>query len=95
MITGPTGAGKTTFLSQLSLDFACQGVNVLWGSFEVNNVRLLRKMLLQYNGAPLPIGHTADLNTIADRFQELPMSFLKFHGSTNIDEVNGDMKKVA
>jgi len=40
--------GKTTFLSQLSLDLAQQGVNTLWGSFEVKNVNLIRKMLGQF-----------------------------------------------
>lgn len=45
-----SGCGKTTLLSQLSLDFAEQNVPVLWGSFEIKNVRLLQKMLLQYYG---------------------------------------------
>lgn len=48
--TGPTGAGKTTLLSQLSLDLADQGMPTLWGSFEVKNVRLLKKMLTQASG---------------------------------------------
>jgi twinkle protein len=39
VLTGPTGSGKTTFLSQLSLDFAKQGKSTLWGSFEIKNVR--------------------------------------------------------
>jgi len=37
LITGATGSGKTTFLSQLSLDFLSQGVPTLWGSFEIRN----------------------------------------------------------
>jgi twinkle protein len=45
LITGATGAGKTTILSQMSLDLAQQGVNMLWGSFEVKNTRLVKKML--------------------------------------------------
>lgn len=31
VLTGPTGSGKTTFLSQVSLDLAEQGINTLWG----------------------------------------------------------------
>lgn len=50
VFTGNTGVGKTTFLSQLSVDLAQQGVNTLWGSFEVKNVNLIRKMLAQYSG---------------------------------------------
>ena len=45
-----TGSGKTTLLSQISLDFAMMGIPTLWGSFEIKNVRLLQKMLGQYNG---------------------------------------------
>ena len=34
----------------MSLDFVMQGVPTLWGSFEIKNVRLIQKMLYQYNG---------------------------------------------
>ena len=30
-----------------------QGVNTLWGSFEVKNTKLVKKMLQQYYGKPL------------------------------------------
>lgn len=53
VITGPTGSGKTTILSQLSLDLAAGGLNTLWGSFEIKNTRLLQKMLQQFAGRPL------------------------------------------
>jgi len=45
LITGATGSGKTTFLSQLSLDFLSQGVPTLWGSFEIKNEILASAML--------------------------------------------------
>ena len=51
--TTQTGAGKTTFLSQLSLDLCDQGVNTLWGSFEIKNIQLIKKMLMQYAGEDL------------------------------------------
>ena len=35
VFTGRTGSGKTTFLSEYSLDLCMQGVNTLWCSFEV------------------------------------------------------------
>jgi hypothetical protein len=83
VVTGPTGIGKTSLLSQISLDFAkkvlqstavhfivlascsvpirvrvrvsvrvtvydlLKGVNTLWGSFEIKNSRLAKKMLQQ------------------------------------------------
>lgn len=84
--TGPTGAGKTTLLSQLSLDYCIQGVSTLWGSFEINNVRLAKMMLRQFCGRNLE----KDLDQFefyADKFQQLPLKFMKFHGSTSIDQV--------
>lgn len=48
VFTGPTGSGKTTFLSQLSLDFLEKRVPTLWGSFEVKNEILATTMLHQY-----------------------------------------------
>lgn len=51
--TGSTGSGKTTLLSQLSLDYCLQGVSTLWGSFEINNVRLAKTMLRQFSGTKI------------------------------------------
>ena len=91
VLTGATGSGKTTFLGQVSLDLAEQGINVLWGSFEIKNTRLLHKLLKQYSRDALP--HCKDpqamenLNALADRFENLPMHFLRFHGGSDIDEV--------
>lgn len=87
IVTGPTGCGKTTLLSQLSLDFCQQGINTLWGSFEIKNTRLLHKMLHQMSGKSLSKVSMDELETIADEFQELPMYFLRFFGSTDVDEV--------
>jgi len=92
VLTGPTGSGKTTLLSQLSLDLASQNVNTLWGSFEVKNTRLIKKMLQQFHGSPLlqPGGGNQvvdGINAIADRFQTLPLHFMTFHGGTDVDRV--------
>jgi len=51
IFTGPTGSGKTTLLSQLSLDYCAQGVSTLWGSFEIKNTRLIKKMLQQHSAS--------------------------------------------
>ena len=90
VLTGPTGAGKTTFLGQVSLDLAEQGTNVLWGSFEIKNTRLMHKLLQQFARQPLPKGDPSlesQMNAIADRFQQLPMYFLTFHGGSDVDQV--------
>lgn len=47
--TGGTGVGKTSVLSQLSLDYCSQGVPTLWGSFEIPNTKLAKKMLSQFS----------------------------------------------
>jgi twinkle protein len=86
VITGPTGAGKTTFLSQVSLDLCNQGVNTLWGSFEIKNIQLMKKMLMQYAGNPNVL-HDDMFEHVADGFESLPMYFMRFYGSTDIDEV--------
>ncbi len=95
VITGPTGSGKTTFLSQLSLDFAEQGLSTLWGSFEVKNTRLLQKLLHQFSREPLPVtagqrqtAKTAEaLDALADRFEGLPLYFMKFHGGSDVTDI--------
>ena len=74
----------------MSLDLAEQGINVLWGSFEIRNTRLIHKLLQQFARQPLPRGSDASidqLQDIADRFSELPINFLKFHGGSDVDDV--------
>ena len=98
--TPQTGSGKTTFLGQASLDLAEQGINVLWGSFEIKNTRLMQKLLQQYMKDVLPVGladrdlpieekrkHINSLTALADKFESLPMHFMKFHGGSDVDDV--------
>lgn len=86
VLTGSTGSGKTTFLSEYSLDLAMQGITTLWGSFEIRNTRLALTMLQQYALAPLT--ENLDLfETLADEFERLPLYFLKFHGQESINVV--------
>ena len=74
----------------MSLDLAEQDINVLWGSFEIKNTRLMHKLLQQFARQPLPAGDPsmeAELNGLADRFEKLPMTFMKFHGGSDVDDV--------
>jgi twinkle protein len=90
VLTGATGSGKTTLLGQLSLDLAEQDVNVLWGSFEIKNTRLIHELLQQFAREPLPAGDPAvahKLELIADSFERLPLHFLKFHDGSDVDDV--------
>ncbi|KAG8038300.1 hypothetical protein G9C98_006627 [Cotesia typhae] len=86
VLTGPTGCGKTTFMSEYSLDLAMQGVNTLWGSFEIRNARLARTMLQQMAGVPLD-ENIQNFDTFADEFEKLPIYFMTFHGQQSIDVV--------
>lgn len=68
-----------------------QGINLLWGSFEIKNTRLLHKMLKQFSRKGLPSntdpGAKETLEALADRFENLPLYFMKFHGGSDVDEV--------
>lgn len=83
ILTGPTGCGKTTFMSDYSLDLALQGVNTLWGSFEIRNTRLASTLLRQMAGKPLDENLT-DFEYWADEFEKLPIYFMTFHGQQSI-----------
>lgn len=80
------GCGKTTFMSEYSLDLAIQGINTLWGSFEIRNVRLIKTMLQQMVGVPLD-ENLENFNTYANAFEKLPIYFMTFHGQQNIKVV--------
>ena len=82
------------------MDLAEQGINVLWGSFEIKNTRLMHKLLQQYMKDVLPVGladkeisleekkkEMVALTALADKFETLPMHFMKFHGGSDVDDV--------
>lgn len=91
------------------MDLAEQGVNVLWGSFEIKNTRLMHKLLQQYMKDVLPIGlgnkkdlsaeerqrQLEGLTALADKFETLPMHFMKFHGGSDVDDVLDAMEYAA
>ncbi|XP_025423683.1 twinkle protein, mitochondrial isoform X3 [Sipha flava] len=86
IITGPTGSGKTTFMSEYSLDLAEQGLPTLWGSFEIRNQRLAKIMLQQF--AKEPVHLNLDLfDNLANKFEKLPIYFLTFHGPQPLNMV--------
>ena len=108
MNTHTIRSGKTTFLGQTSLDLAEQGINVLWGSFEIKNTRLMHKLLQQYMKDVLPVGlgdkditveekqqQMTALTALADKFESLPMHFMKFHGGSDVDDVLDAMEYAA
>ncbi|XP_028651579.1 twinkle protein, mitochondrial [Erpetoichthys calabaricus] len=91
VFTGPTGSGKTTFISEYALDLCMQGVNTLWGSFEINNVRLAKIILTQFSQQRLEES-LDQFDEWADKFEELPLYFMTFHGQQNIKTVTDTMQ---
>lgn len=87
IVTGPTGIGKTSLLSQMSLDYAMQGVNTLWGSFEIKNTRLAKKMLTQFAAKDLGAVPKEEFDRVCEQFSQLPLYFLRFFGSTQLEQV--------
>lgn len=89
ILTGPTGGGKTTLLSQMSVDFVRAGVPTLWGSFEIKNSRLVEKQLQQYHtgsGSLRSLSHEK-LDSLADDFESLPLHYMNFHSSTELSQI--------
>lgn len=95
IFSGHTGIGKTTLLSQLSLDYCLQGRPTLWGSFELSNVKLAKLMLSQfysYKTRRSAVSLAKDFEEWAERFEELPMYFMCYHGSNPIERVIDTME---
>ncbi|CAD8060606.1 unnamed protein product [Paramecium sonneborni] len=87
ILTGPTGSGKTTFLSQLSLDFCKEGITTLWGSFEIKTDRLAEHQLLQAYKTDL-IKQKEFIDIAIQKFEnEIPIYYMNFYGSTDLDQI--------
>lgn len=103
IFTGPTGSGKTTVLSQISLDLCMQGMRTMWGSFEVRNSRLAQVMIQQIATKPIILDHSdhraipnnsrivneeeATFEAAFDRLSTLPIVFMNSFGSTPLESV--------
>ena len=73
-------------MSEYSIDLCQQGVSTLWGSFEVQNVRLVRMMLKQFSLVDLD-SSLQEFDKVAERFSQLPMYFTRFHGTNEVEKV--------
>ena len=87
VLTGASGSGKTTFLSQLSIDFLTQGIPTLWGSFEIKNDILGQTMVQQFKRQKLDKNDPDFTKNALDEFAQYPLHFLNFYGSTDVEKV--------
>ena len=83
IFSGRTGLGKTTFMSEYSLDLCSQNIKTLWGSFEVKNTRLVKMQMKQYSGINLE-ENLEEFDKWASKFQKLPFYYLTFHGAQEV-----------
>jgi len=88
VVSGHTGVGKTTLVGQYSLDLCMKGVRTLWGSFEINNVRMAKMLLGQYHymktGKYLrgkDLTSLDEFREVTEGFSSLPLYFMRFYGS--------------
>lgn len=61
-------------------------MNTLWGSFELKASRLGKLMMRQFCGFNVE-EHLDRFEAISERFATLPLRFLRFFGTTDLDEV--------
>ena len=66
--------------------YSFQRVPTLWGSFEIKNEVLASNMMMQMSGLDFTKEMTA-FPYWSDRFEELPLYFMSFFGSTSLDKV--------
>ena len=83
IFSGRTGCGKTTFLSEYSIDLCAQNITTLWGSFEVKNTRLAKMQLKQFAGIHFE-ENLDEFDKWANKFQKLPLYYLTFHGAHEV-----------
>ncbi|EDV29509.1 uncharacterized protein TRIADDRAFT_18685, partial [Trichoplax adhaerens] len=96
IFTGPTGSGKTTFISEISIDLCNQGVNTLFGSFEIRNVRIMKTMMRQFSGINFEEKNKlGKFEKYATQFEKLPLYFMHFYGSQDIKRVIQTMEHAA
>ncbi|KAL7677335.1 hypothetical protein ACOME3_003571 [Neoechinorhynchus agilis] len=69
----------------------CSKLSTLWGSFELQNHRLAKTMIIQYCGSSLRLQNEQFFADCSGSFDRLPMYYMNFHGACNIQRVTATM----
>lgn len=77
-------------MSQISADLCKQGVNTLWGSFEIMNPKLIKTMMIQIS--PIAINR-ANFDQIGIGFSKLKMYFMDYFASSRVEDVISTMEE--
>ena len=65
--------------------FLFQGINTLWGSFEIKTTRFAKLQLSQYAGMNLE--KNLDLFDVwAEKFEQLPIHYMTFYGAQKVKQ---------
>lgn len=86
IVSGATGAGKSTILSQLSIGFMQQGQPTLWGAFENGNKEQIKKMVKQFAQIDFK-EHPEGKDYWIDKLAELPLWLLDFTDNADMELV--------
>ncbi|ORZ30195.1 P-loop containing nucleoside triphosphate hydrolase protein [Catenaria anguillulae PL171] len=95
VVTGATGVGKTTFLSQLTVMLAEEtGLRTCFGSFEVPNDILIRRLATQLTSIPWESFSEEQLLIAINRLNSLPFYLMPFFGSTSTTKILDNLARM-
>uniref|UniRef100_A0A0K0FNF8 Twinkle protein, mitochondrial (inferred by orthology to a human protein) n=1 Tax=Strongyloides venezuelensis TaxID=75913 RepID=A0A0K0FNF8_STRVS len=87
VLTGGSGYGKTTFMCEYAIDLFTQGVRTLMCSFEMNEEKIMKWMLVQYASLPLyREEHHSKIDIWLDRFEKKQFCLMFLKSSTLRDK---------
>uniref|UniRef100_A0A0N4ZPE1 SF4 helicase domain-containing protein n=1 Tax=Parastrongyloides trichosuri TaxID=131310 RepID=A0A0N4ZPE1_PARTI len=98
VITGGSGYGKTTFISEYSIDLFTQGVRTMICSFEMSEEKIMKWMLVQYASVPLyRKEHHSLVEVWLDRFEKRQPNIMFLKTNTlrnkNINDIFNILKE--
>ena len=86
-VTGETGSGKTTWAANLGYRLSKNGHPVLFASFEMKPVSIIRKMLQMASGRPLSSHTLQSVSPFYVSISSLPIFFLDHYGETGLPQL--------